>query len=123
MTPQQLIDAIQAVLSPDLLKKEYREKNRDNPLYGHCYAASEALYHLLGGKNSGWKPHCGRDEQNVTHWWLANAAGERLDPTAGQYTSVGLTPPYEAGRGNGFLTSKPSKRAQVIIGRISEKPS
>ena len=47
-----MIEQIQRVLSPDLLKPQFR-KQGEHPLYGHCYAASEALYHLLGGKNEG----------------------------------------------------------------------
>jgi len=38
-------------LSDDLRRPPW--KGDPNPLAGHCYVASEALYHLLGDK---WKP-------------------------------------------------------------------
>ncbi|AXQ68317.1 hypothetical protein HOT99_gp300 [Caulobacter phage CcrBL10] len=57
------------------------------------------------------------DPDGGTHWWLANAAGQRLDPTAEQYLIEGCEPPYAAGRPCGFLTKQPSKRAAVVIDR------
>lgn len=107
------VKKIQAVLTPDLLKPEWRAKwSPTNPLYGHCYAASEALYHLLGGKEAGWVPVYARH-----HWWLENRnTGTRLDPTVEQYK--GKAPPYKHGVRKGFLTKQPSKRAQIIIDRV-----
>lgn len=80
---------------------------------GNCYVAAEALYHLLGGKNSGWVPQVmsvGLD----THWFLRHrATGLVVDPTARQF---GKTPPrYEAARGTGFLTKGPSRRAKALM--------
>lgn len=114
---QDLIKRIQDVLEPSLLKKGYEGSHR---LSGHCYAASEALYHALGGADSDWFPVRARDAENVTHWWLENAAGERLDPTHEQYTEQEKTPPYADGKRGGFLTKAPSKRAQIILEAIGE---
>jgi hypothetical protein len=41
-----VIEAIKQSLTPDLLKKPYREENSTNPMFGHCYVASEALFHI-----------------------------------------------------------------------------
>ncbi|MBS3908071.1 MAG: hypothetical protein KGZ93_00330 [Actinobacteria bacterium] len=112
------IPLIQEVLSPDLLKSAYVIINKGNPMYGHCYAATEALYYLLGGKESGWQPCRGKDAEGVTHWWLRNADGQILDPTVEQYTTVGKKPPYASGRNGPFLTQQPSKRANEIIARV-----
>ena len=114
-----LIGKIKNALSDDLLTKEWREKksSKDDKTFGHCYAASEALYHLLGGKSAGLTPQVGRDE-NGTHWWLKDKSGKILDPTAGQFTIKGKKPPYENGKSCGFLTKNPSKRAQKIIDKI-----
>jgi hypothetical protein len=114
-----LVRSVQGALTPDLLKKEYREENIENPMYGHCYAASEALYHLA--KGSGFKPCRGRDERGIVHWWLVDDQGNILDPTAEQYTSKGRTPPYAKGKKAGFLTLEPSKRAETIMRRIAKK--
>jgi hypothetical protein len=116
-----LIDAVRSVLSPDLLKPQYRD-HPDNPMYGHCYVASEALFHLLGGRASNWRPYRGRDESGVMHWWLQMTAspGGLLDVTADQYYSVGKTPPYAVGRMGTFLTLEPSKRARTVIDRVAD---
>lgn len=104
--------AVQA-LSNDLRKPKYQ--NSPNPLTGHCYVASEALYHMLGGNDAGWVPHHVKHE-GEPHWYLKHRnTGAILDPTAGQFK----TPvPYDKGRGKGFLTKEPSKRAKELISRI-----
>ena len=107
-----LAQSIRAVLTEDLLKPEYRGASR--PFTGHCYVASEAYYHLSGGKDSGLKSKVLRHEGS-THWWLENPQGQVTDLTAEQFE----TPvPYEQGRGTGFLTLRPSKRGQTAIERI-----
>lgn len=108
-----LVDATVQSLSDDLRKPKYQ--GHVNPLTGHCYVASEALYHLMGGRKSGWVPHNIKHEGDQ-HWYLKNKeTGEIVDPTAGQFK----TPvPYHLGRGKGFLTAEPSKRAAQLIAKI-----
>lgn len=125
-----IIEMIQSVLTQDLLKMEYKEENKENPLFGHCYVACESLYHIIRDPDFKdflprhnllkYKPHRGRDENNITHWWLQNDKDEILDPTKEQYTSCGKTPPYLNGRGGAFLTKNPSKRALIVIERVRE---
>jgi hypothetical protein len=82
---------------------------------GKCYSASEALYHLLGGKDAGYKPVRGGG-----HWWLVRSDGSILDVTAEQYPE-GFN--YSCGKGGGFLTVKLSKKAQEITnGYNSRQP-
>ncbi len=85
---------------------------------GNCYVTCEALYHLLGGKKAGLVPHTVRHE-NGTHWYLVKRAQVGfetvetvIDPTRAQFAT---RPPYENGRGRGFLTKKPSKRAIKLM--------
>ena len=115
-----LIEQIKGALSDDLLKPKYRSlAGLNGPTAGHCYHASEALWHALGGPQSPYTPTRGRDETGITHWWLRHKeTGEILDPTADQYLVVGCLPPYSAGKGGGFLTKKPSRPAQTILNRI-----
>jgi hypothetical protein len=95
---------------------------------------AEALFHLLGGHDSGWKPHTVRHEGSV-HWFLAKTKpheflrwnGDRcrrittrriieiLDPTVSQFESP---VPYTMARGRGFLTKEPSKRAREMMERL-----
>lgn len=115
----ELVRHLQLALSPDLLKKQWRTKAiGKHPTYGHCYVVTEAIYHLYG-KSRGFKPKVVRvpEADNTTHWWLENAKGERIDGTKEQFESVGITIPYEQGRGSSFLTNKPSYRCNKLIAR------
>lgn len=113
MTCDELIKAIQDNLTDDLLKPEYR--GHHNKFYGHCYVASEALYHLTDRR---YHPKCGKDSNNVNHWWLEDDDGNILDVTAKQYTDDGQSPPYNKRKSLGFLTKRPSKRAQTLMDRL-----
>lgn len=86
---------------------------------GNCYVTCEALYHLLGGKGSYIIPHRVKHEGD-THWYLVIdhpnfSKPVILDPTVWQFKT---TPPYDKGRGSGFLTKKPSKRARELMKRM-----
>jgi hypothetical protein len=119
-TVDEIIPKIRAVLTPDLLRPKYRE-HVSNPMYGHCYVASEALYHLLGARSSPFRPYHGKDDTGDVHWWLENTlTGHRYDITADQYYRVGKKPPYDAGRLGSFLTEAPSKRARIVMERINQ---
>lgn len=82
---------------------------------GNCYVTSEALYHLLGGAAAGWKPMTLRHEGD-THWFLRHASGLVLDATASQFKRP---PDYSKARGRGFLTRKPSRRAQELMQNLT----
>jgi uncharacterized protein len=120
-----LIETIQHHLTPDLLPLQYRESNRVNPLFGHCYHSVEALYHLirdlqLPREYLRFRLRRGVDAGKIPHWWLQNDQGAILDPTAGQYTSKGLIPPYANGRFRSFLTKQPSENARFLMGRVKQ---
>lgn len=101
---------------------------------GNCYVTCEALYHLLGGKEAGYTPHTLKHEGDV-HWYLVlttqlmetpaqttfahlfhqTQSRVIVDPTVSQFK----TPPdYSKGRGRGFLTKKPSKRAAALMQKM-----
>ena len=115
-----MIDRITAALTPDLLREPYRSRVAAgaHPLTGHCYVASEALYHLLGGKAAGLKAMSIQHEGGA-HWWIRDADGNDIDLTAAQFAAP---VPYHRGVGKGFLTRAPSKRAQVVIERVLSMP-
>lgn len=158
--------AIIAALTPELLSAQYRAGLQpDDPVEtGHCAVASEAFYHIAGGKAAGFMPvvcgytvtadgkmHFGaarakaeremshnparqtlhnfmRETQGYfvreTHWWIRGpkdgkrGAGAVFDVTAAQYDAPF---PYENGHNTGFMQpqQKPSKRAQVVIDRVT----
>lgn len=116
---QVLIDRLQSVLDDSLLKPMYKNMDRKTNTEGHCYASAEALYHILGGKESGLTPQVAKFETDgitMTHWWLKDKNGDIIDPTSNQFTDS--QPPYHLGKGAGFLTKHPSNRAKTIISRI-----
>lgn len=84
----------------------------DHELAGLCYVASEALYHLEPGT---YKPFVVKLEDG-THWFLKTADGEIVDLTAEQFNQP---VDYSKARGVSFLTTKPSKRAQIVIDRVT----
>jgi hypothetical protein len=89
---------------------------------GNCYAAAEALYHILGGKRAGWtamvirlkSPEASNTE---THWYLRHKSGLVIDPSRRQFNEPGWwpTPDYSKGRATWFLTKRPSKRAKRVM--------
>lgn len=105
-------------LDDSLLKPKYLKADK-HPLFGHCYAASEAMFYLLGGKRSCYRSKVLRLDKDNTHWYLVNLeTGENLDLTAAQFEEPLQ---YENGRGCGFLTSTPSSRANTILKRVNKK--
>lgn len=84
---------------------------------GNCYAATEALYHILGGHGSGWYPMVMR-VRGGTHWYLKHELGTILDPSVRQFREA---PDYRKGRGCGFLTKAPSKAARALMEALTWK--
>lgn len=107
---QDVIRDIQAFLktpeSRQFLKPEYNEAS--HPYYGHCYVASQVLYHELGGEEMGYTVYR-MDHEGSSHWFLKNPDGKVLDPTWRQFKTK---PDYSKAKRVAFLTKEPSKRAQ-----------
>lgn len=93
---------------------------------GRCYEASEAIYHLAGGRRAGLTPmqlrvpfpRTGDTLFSESHWFLRGPRGERIDVTGGQYRPRLSASLYATARGRGFLTRKPSARARAIMRRV-----
>jgi len=118
LTPKQAYSAVRRHLTPDLLKPKYRKLVQDgaDKRTGHCYAASEAFYHLVGGKAEGYKPMF-LSHEGEPHWWIQGPDAKVWDLTSEQFD----TPvPYGQGRGKGFLTKDPSRRAADLIQRATK---
>jgi hypothetical protein len=108
-----LVRQVQGALTPELLHPEH--PGGKGPLAGHCYVATQALWHLMGGAQSGYTPHSGPAPGGDTHWWLVQQkTGKVLDPTSSQFPRYD----YAKGTGRGFLTKDPSQRARVVMSRV-----
>ncbi len=84
---------------------------------GNCYVASEALYHLLGGKAAGWTPMQMRHEGD-THWFLRHKTGLVVDVARKQFEVPPSIIDYASARGRGFLTKRPSRRARDLMAKL-----
>lgn len=116
-----LMENDHSILTLDLLKPLWKKINLESGINttGHCYAASEAIYHLLGGKDV-FTPQMNKDDNGNSHWWLLRKSDNLIiDPTASQFTKKGIQPPYEGAKGCGFMQQ--SNRSKVIIERLLEK--
>jgi len=115
----QLIKLIREHLDPKSLKKKYRdaiEFGGAHPHTGHAYGATEALYHLLGGRKSGYQPCLVRHEGHH-HWFLKHPeSGEVLDPANEHFETK---PNYDAGSVRGFMTGDiPSAKAYDLVRKV-----
>lgn len=100
-------------LTPDLLTTKYKEENKSNPMYGHCYHSTQALFYLVDGE---FEKMSAIDYRGDKHWWLQN--GEIVyDVTANQYWSVEQTPPYEKGKKSKWYgwKERPHARSMNLI--------
>jgi hypothetical protein len=99
-------------------------------LRGNCYVATEALFHILGGREAGWKAmrltcttygHGHVATNPETHWFLKHDSGIIVDPSVRQFRRPGWwdAPDYTKARGSGFLTKRPSRRARALIKRLT----
>lgn len=115
-----IIHSIFINLTPDLRTKKNPTKEKV-PMYGYCYVASEAFYHMIA-KKMGFRPYRARDAFGEMHYWLGTQSPKSilhmmLDLTEQQYIAQGVKFDYTKGRRCAFLTKQPSKRARRLIAR------
>ncbi len=84
-------------LTPDLVTKKYRRENQNNPMYGHCYHTTQAMFYLLDTDTLDIMS--GTDWRGDKHWWLRDRiTGYEVDMTVDQYYSIDKYPPYDNGK-------------------------
>ena len=107
-------------LTPDLLSTRYRSGNVTNPMYGHCYHSTQALYYLMD--TDLLIPMSGIDYRDDYHWWLQDR-DKIYDVTSEQYYSVGQQPPYETGKKDKWYGwgKRPHQRSLNLIVRVLGK--
>lgn len=104
-------------LTPDLLTPKYREENKINPMYGHCYHSTQALFYLMD--TDLLVPMSGLDYRGDYHWWLQNE--DRIyDLTAEQYYCVDKLPPYHNGKKSKWYGwgQRPHQRSLDLMVRV-----
>src|SRR4051812_33316184 len=103
-----------------VVRPDFRtEGEHFNLLSGFCYASCEAIYHLTYDPVEPWVTRFG-PEKHQTHWYLKHKeTGERIDPTAAQFSMSQYAKLYEGERKRGFPIT-PSKRARVILTCVTD---
>ena len=112
---------LEEVLTPDLLTPKYREENETNPMYGHCYHTTQAVFYLLDSNTL--DPMSAKDYRGDTHWWLKDReSGMVIDMTSDQYYSVGQEPPHHKGKVSKWygFKSRVHKRSMTLIQKIQK---
>ena len=104
-----------------VLESEWLIKNRASGIHstGFCYAASEVIYRLTGGKNNWKKVAISKAKwEHGGHCYLINKGTNTiLDITSDQYELLGISIPYELGMPGGFRqVSKKANKLSVLAG-------
>ena len=104
------------------LQSSYRKMHRDgdcNPLFGHCFVATEVLWELLKEQNiNEFLPHYVCHEE-CGHWFLKHRQnGDIVDVTAGQFKTP--VPYHKRGRRSSMMRLEeiPTKRTIEFLRRI-----
>ena len=79
-----------------LCPPKFREGNLGNPMFGHCYHSTQALYFFFRGANL--KAMSAPCDIAGSHWWLIDDNNNIIDITEDQYLSVGKKAPYDKGK-------------------------
>ena len=98
---------------------QYRELNKKNNLFGHCYHSTQALWYFFRKENFKiYSAPCPGPAEY--HWWLEDHDGKILDATAGQYDLFEFGPPYEKGKESKWYGWKhrPHRKTQKLMNKI-----
>lgn len=105
-------------LTPDLLPKKWVERNKANPMFGHCHTASACLQKVFGTKQI--KLNRALDDEGIWHWWCVDTNNNIIDITGNQYYSENRIPPYKDGQKASMLGFEYRKRVFKLLDRIQE---
>jgi len=127
MNLEEIISKLKEAFTQDevksrVLNQEWRARNQDNGIdsTGFCYAASEVIYRLDGGKQNWKKVSISEQDWNLGgHCYLINKqTNEILDITSDQYGNIII--PYELGRAGGFRQVSGKARILSILAGLGE---
>jgi hypothetical protein len=105
-------------LTPDLLPKKWVERNKNNPMFGHCHTSSACLQKIFGTKQL--KLNRALDDEGIWHWWCVDNNQNIIDITGNQYYSENRTPPYKDGQKASMLGFEYRKRVTKLMNRVQE---
>jgi hypothetical protein len=105
-------------LTINLCPPRFREKNMGNPMFGHCYHATQALYYFF--KDANLKTMSAPCDVAGSHWWCEDVDGNIIDITQDQYLSVGTKPPHDKGKETGWYgwKNRPHVRSLTLMNNV-----
>ena len=98
---------------------EYRELNKENKYFGHCYHSTQALYYFFGNATLRiMSAPCQGPAGH--HWWLMDRDNNILDITAEQYDLFEFDPPYHKGKDSNWYgwRNRPHRKTQELMHKI-----
>ena len=98
----ELSSKILSNLTNDLVPKQYKEENYENPLRGHCYHTVQTLFYLLDTNTlypmrsiEKLYPYRMANKEVHYHWWLEDIkTNTRIDITSPQFDKLPYTTEY-----------------------------
>lgn len=101
-------------LTSDFCPPKYREKNLGNPLFGHCYHSTQAMYYFFQDANL--KVMSAPCEVADHHWWLQDG-DTIIDVTGDQYELLSVNAPYEKGKESKWYgwKNRPHRKTQNLM--------
>jgi hypothetical protein len=110
MVSKLIVDNLEMKFCPP----RYRDENMGNPLFGHCYHATQALYYFF--KDANLKVMSAPCEIAQQHWWVQDG-NNIIDITAGQYEAFGIDPPYDKGKETKWYgwKNRPHRKSQNLM--------
>ena len=116
---ESVMGSIISNLTPKLVTKKYRAENATNPMFGHCYHSSQALFYLMD--TNVLEQRTAIDYHDEAHWWLVDNTTDKVyDITVDQYYHVGQTPPYVDGKKKPWYgwKQRPHQRTLNLMVRV-----
>lgn len=96
---------------PEIAKGKYHAE--PGKVYGHCYVASEAYYHLTDDDPA---IYCLSYDEGGTHWFLTRDDDRTVIDLSIEHPSDGLGISYADAQRRAFITGyDPSKRTQTVM--------
>lgn len=114
---EEVSQKIRANLTNKICPPKYRERNKDNSLFGHCYHATQAMFYFMDTDKL--VAMSGKDELGEIHWWLQD--GEKIiDVTGAQYDIIPVDAPYKVGKKTKWYGwgGRPHKKSLVLMQTI-----
>ena len=110
-----VIKLIKNNLQLKFVPPKFRENNLSNPMFGHCYHVTQALYYFF--KDANLKVMSAKCEGPAeSHWWLQDG-DTIIDATAEQYDIFDFNPPYDKGKESVWYAWKkrPNRKSQDLM--------